>query len=74
MKNLRTHMWLFFTVGVFLLISLIITYLVMMELDPYSAHIDLPQIIRIGIINIGLYMACFLIVTFKAIKYVPSKT
>ncbi|WP_234571078.1 hypothetical protein [Rhodohalobacter sp. 614A] len=49
------------------------TYFVMTELDPYSGEIDLAQIIRIGIVNIGVYLVYLLIVIFKAIKYTPSK-
>ncbi len=66
-------MWLCFTLGVFALISLLMTYFVMTELDPYSGEIDLAQIIRIGIVNIGVYLVYLLIVIFKAIKYTPSK-
>lgn len=66
-------MWLCFTLGVFLLISLIMTYFVMLEIDVSSGVVDMNRIIKTGIVNIGLYMAYFLIVTFKAIKYVPSK-
>jgi hypothetical protein len=74
MKNLRTHMWLCFTLGVFQLIALIMMYYVTTEMDQSSVGLYLtPELIRTGIINMGLYMAYFLIVLFKAIKYTPSK-
>lgn len=74
MKNLRTHMWLCFTLGIFLLLSLVITYFVMNEIGESSTDLYLaPELIRIGIINMGTYMIYFLIVLFRAIKYTPSK-
>ena len=74
MKNLRTHMWLCFTLGVLLLIALLLTYFVMIDINQSSVSMDtMPDAIRILIINLGLYMIYSLIVLFKAIKYTPSK-
>ncbi|NBC66364.1 MAG: hypothetical protein GVY07_12020 [Bacteroidetes bacterium] len=74
MKNLRTHMWLCFTLGVFQLIALGSIYYVTTEMDQSTiGHYLTPELIRIGIINMSIYMVYFLIVLFKAIKYTPSK-
>ena len=74
MKNLRTHMWISFTLGVFLLVSLILAYAVLIDINQPSNSIHLmPDTIRIWVVNLGLYIAYFLIVLFKAIKYAPSK-
>lgn len=73
MKNLRTHIWLCFTLGVFFLIALLLTYFVMLNISHtgQSLHFE-SQIIHIAFINIGVYLAYVLIVLFKAIKYTPE--
>lgn len=74
MKNLRTHMWICFTLGVFLLIALILTYFVMIDINQSSDNSGImAEAIRVWIINLGVYMTYFLIVLFKAIKFAPSK-
>lgn len=53
MKNLRTHMWLCFTLGVFLLIALILTYFVMVDINHSSESIGtMPEAIQVWIINL----------------------
>lgn len=71
MRNLRTHMWLCFTLGVFLLMSLILSYFTV-DISQ-AAGVLTPKFIRIGIIDMGVYMIYLLIVLFMAIKYTPSK-
>lgn len=74
MKNLRTHMWLCFTIGVFYLIAMAMMYYVTTEMDQSSINLFLtPELIRTGIINTGIYLIYLLVVLFKAIKYAPSK-
>lgn len=74
MKNLRTHMWICFTLGVFLLLALAITTFVMSgdNFPPDFLEMIPEIIIKLGI-SLGLYLVYFLTVLFKAIKYVPSK-
>ena len=74
MKNLRTHMWISFTIGAFLMISLLLlVYVLTYFTEPFDSTILTPSIIKILIINLSLYIAYFLTVIFLAIKYVPSK-
>lgn len=74
MKNLRTHMWLCFTIGIFQLVALAMVYYVMIEMSQSSSGVYLPiKLVQLGIISVSLYMVYFLIVVFKAIKYTPSK-
>lgn len=74
MKNLRTHMWICFTLGVFLLLALALTTFVMSDdnFPPDFLEMIPEIIIKLGI-SLGLYLVYFLTVLFKAIKYVPSK-
>ena len=74
MKNLRTHMWISFTIGAFLMISLLLlVYVLTYFTEPLDSTILTPSMIQILIINVSLYIAYFLTVIFLAIKYVPSK-
>lgn len=74
MKNLRTHMWLCFALGVFQLIAFATIYFVTRQMDSPSMTLYLtPEFFRTGMINSSIYMVYFLIVLFKAIKYTPSK-
>lgn len=74
MRNLRTHMWLCFTLGVFQLVALGSMYYVTTEMNQSSINLFVtPELIRAGIINTGIYMTYKLVVLFKAIKYAPSK-
>lgn len=74
MTNLRTHMWLCLALGVFQLIAMGMAYYVMIEMSQSASGIYLPtKLVQLGIISIGLYMAYFLIVLYKAIKFTPSK-
>jgi hypothetical protein len=73
MKNLRTHIWLCFSLGIFFLGALVMVYFVMIDMSQNSFRLNLtPEIIRIGFVNVGFYMVYVLIVLFKAIKYTPS--
>jgi hypothetical protein len=74
MKNLRTHMWICFTLGVFLLTGLIVMYFAIIGISDFSdIAVTMAKVMKAWIINLGLYMTYFLIVLFKAIKYTPSK-
>lgn len=74
MRNLRTHMWICFTLGIFILLALLLTYFVMSGEDHSTNFLEMiPKLLRIWGINLGIYLVYFLTVLFKAIKYVPSK-
>jgi len=74
MKNLRTHMWICFTLGVFLLLALSLTYFAMSGENLSTNYLEMiPALLRVWGISLGIYLVYFLTVLFMAIKYVPSK-
>lgn len=67
-------MWICFTLGIFILLALLLTYFVMSGEDHSINFLEMtPDLLRVWGINLGIYLVYFLIVLFKAIKYVPSK-
>ncbi len=74
MKNIRTHMWLCFALGIFQLIAMGMAYYAMIEMSESASGVYLPtKLVQLGIISGGLYLIYFLIVLYKAIKFTPSK-
>lgn len=74
MKNLRTHMWICFTLGIFLLLALLLTFFAMGGENHSIIFLEMiPDLFRVLGISLGVYLVYFLTVLFKAIKYVPSK-